>query len=72
MFFFSFFLFNLGNPLTVPEIDSSGALKFWYTHGIISEDSYHGAMKYCDLTEHEPLNRFVSVGAGAGAAAVRS
>jgi serine carboxypeptidase-like clade 2 len=41
--------------LTVPEIDSAGALRFWYTHGIISEDSYHGALKYCDLTSIEPL-----------------
>ncbi len=39
----------------MPLIDSDGALRFWYTHGIISEDSYHGALKYCDLTEHEPL-----------------
>ncbi|KAL4520091.1 hypothetical protein Ndes2526B_g01364 [Nannochloris sp. 'desiccata'] len=50
--------FLLGNPLTVPEIDSRGALRFWYTHGIISEDSYHGALENCDLTKHEPLKLF--------------
>ena len=47
--------FMLGNPLTKPEVDSKGALQFWYTHGIISEYSYRGVLAYCDFAAIYPL-----------------
>jgi hypothetical protein len=39
----------------VAEIDSAGALEFWFTHGIISESSYHGVRDHCDFAKINPL-----------------
>eukprot|EP00890_Picochlorum_soloecismus_P004864 jgi/Picsp_1/5379/NSC_02740-R1_protein len=47
--------FFVGNALTVPEKDSSGAVEFWFTHGMISLSSYNGIMENCDFAEIYPL-----------------
>lgn len=47
--------FFVGNALTVPEKDSSGAVEFWFTHGMISISSYNGIMENCDFAEIYPL-----------------
>lgn len=45
--------------MTVPEIDSAGAVTYWYTHGIISDTSYRGIMDNCDFEAIYPLDREV-------------
>mmetsp|Transcript_30867 Transcript_30867/g.55249 ORF Transcript_30867/g.55249 Transcript_30867/m.55249 type:complete len:524 (-) Transcript_30867:216-1787(-) len=47
--------FLAGNPLTDTAIDNRGALEFWYTHGIISSDTFHGIEEFCDFDNVGPL-----------------
>lgn len=39
----------------MPAVDSTGALRFWMSHGIISDVAFHGAMQTCDLASIWPL-----------------
>ena len=55
-------LFSAGNALTDSEIDSKGALAFWYYHGLISDPAHDGILDNCDFASITPL-----VGPGDGA-----
>jgi len=44
-----------GNALTDPATDSEGAVRFWWSHGIISTESLQAALDNCDFASIYPL-----------------
>ena len=56
-----------GNALTSPELDSRGAVEFWWAHAIISTESLTEITRNCDFASIQPL---LAVGVGRWAGAV--
>ena len=46
-----------GNPWTDPEIDNKGAVDFWWSHAIISDEVRHALLRFCDFSGVGPLLR---------------
>lgn len=42
-------------PIRLQPIDNAGAVFYWWTHALISDDSYEGMMKNCDFAHIGPL-----------------
>lgn len=49
--------FLVGNALTMPATDSKGALRFWWSHAIISTETRDGALENCDFESLYPLQQ---------------
>lgn len=49
--------FLVGNPWTDAAIDNRGAVEFWWTHGMISDESRNNMNKYCNFSIIGPLAR---------------
>ena len=47
----------VGNAWTDTVTDNKGALDFWYTHAMISDESYRGIKSLCDFAVIGPLFR---------------
>jgi len=47
--------FMAGNAWTYMPIDNAGAVFQWWTHALISDESYTGAMTTCNYTDIGPL-----------------
>lgn len=45
----------VGNVLTSPAIDSPGAAEFWWSHALISDEVFHGALDNCNFSSLWPL-----------------
>ncbi|KAJ7520944.1 hypothetical protein O6H91_19G031300 [Diphasiastrum complanatum] len=45
----------VGNAWTDPAIDNYGAAFFWWTHAIISDETFHGLTTSCDFAKVGPL-----------------
>ncbi|GAB4817359.1 hypothetical protein N2152v2_004405 [Parachlorella kessleri] len=52
--------FLVGNALTAPAVDSPGAAEFWWSHGLISDDVFEGAMHNCNWSSLYPLSEYVT------------
>lgn len=51
----TYLFFAPGNAWTDPVVDNVGAVKFWYSHGMISRNSRDGILDACDPGEVGPL-----------------
>lgn len=49
------YFFLAGNAWTDPDIDNEGAVDFWYSHAIISEDTKNAFKKACNFSHVGPL-----------------
>jgi serine carboxypeptidase-like clade 2 len=47
--------FQVGNAWTEPPLDNAGAPATWYTHHLISDETYNGIMSNCDFSTIGPL-----------------
>lgn len=47
--------FAVGNAWTVAELDNTGAVQFWYDHGMISNDTLQGVLSTCNMSDIGPL-----------------
>jgi len=48
--------FQVGNAWTNAQLDNEGAVDMWYTHAIISEETYYGFYNNCDFSSIGPLS----------------
>jgi len=49
--------FLVGNAWTYMPIDNRGAVDYWWTHALISDDSYQKVTNSCDFTSIGPLSK---------------
>ncbi len=47
--------FQVGNAWTDAALDNAGAVEFWWTHAIISDDTRAGIEANCDFSKIGPL-----------------
>jgi len=47
--------FLAGNPWTFMPIDNRGAVDYWWTHALISDESYNGIVANCNFSDIGPL-----------------
>jgi len=47
----------VGNAWTYMPIDNVGAVFYWWSHALISDDTYNGIMNSCNFTNIGPLKR---------------
>jgi len=48
--------FQVGNAWTNAELDNEGAVDMWYSHAIISQETYNGFYAHCDFSTIGPLS----------------
>eukprot|EP01116_Phalansterium_solitarium_P022795 TRINITY_DN7660_c0_g1_i1.p1 TRINITY_DN7660_c0_g1~~TRINITY_DN7660_c0_g1_i1.p1 ORF type:complete len:498 (+),score=133.74 TRINITY_DN7660_c0_g1_i1:88-1494(+) len=49
--------FMAGNAWTYAAIDNAGAVFYWWTHAMISDETYNGIVATCDFGDVGPLKR---------------
>jgi len=47
--------FQVGNAWTDAAVDNAASVQFWWTHALIADETYTGAMANCDFTNIGPL-----------------
>jgi len=55
--------FQVGNAWTVAQLDNEGAVDMWYSHSIISQQTYNGFYANCNFSGIGPLADDTLVGA---------
>ena len=53
--------YGAGNAWTDPVEDNKGAVDFWYSHALISEDTRDGIYATCNFSQIGPLKVSASI-----------
>eukprot|EP00824_Muranothrix_gubernata_P000747 TRINITY_DN1087_c0_g1_i1.p1 TRINITY_DN1087_c0_g1~~TRINITY_DN1087_c0_g1_i1.p1 ORF type:complete len:331 (+),score=42.87 TRINITY_DN1087_c0_g1_i1:100-993(+) len=46
---------QVGNPWTMPALDNEGCVLMWWSHALISDQTFHGMKDSCDFAHIGPL-----------------
>jgi len=65
-------LYGAGNAWTDPVEDNKGAVDFWYSHALISEDTRDGIYAMCNFSQIGPLKVSASIEGAANNSKVRA